>query len=150
VLSHRKRFSECTIPEGDGLREDLKLAFAHDLTSGRFHITPIDEMVVELLLNGFVRWSIAISLKTTLSAAAALGYFNTVSGWLAGWLSAYLSSCCQVSKVSESKRTWYRKVIRKERELIDSYRVEFSGVMVFSQLASNANARSFIPRRLPN
>jgi hypothetical protein len=32
-------------------RRKSLLAFAHDLSSGRFHITPTDEMVVELLLN---------------------------------------------------------------------------------------------------
>jgi hypothetical protein len=35
-------------------RRKSLLAFAHDLSSGRFHITPTDEMVVELLLNGGV------------------------------------------------------------------------------------------------
>jgi hypothetical protein len=57
--------------------EKSLLAFAHDLSSSRFHITPINEIVVELLLNGgvdikhprcifdnvlqvvFVRWGIA-------------------------------------------------------------------------------------------
>jgi hypothetical protein len=59
-------------------RRKSSVAFAHDLSSGRCHITPTDEKVVELLLNGgvdtkrprcifgnalpvaFVRWGIAL------------------------------------------------------------------------------------------
>jgi hypothetical protein len=69
--------AETPVPCALNERRKSLLPFAHDLSSGRFHITPTDEKVVELLLNGgvdikrprcifgnalqvaFVRWGIA-------------------------------------------------------------------------------------------